>query len=94
MITHREDRDGYFQLIIQPPHIDVDRVVGQREVFFVVDVSGSMRGVPLSMVKDAMRESLGKLRPVDTFNVITFESRTGKLFATPRPANNTNLLQR
>ncbi len=94
LIAHRngdEDGKGYFSLIVQPPKLDIDELVGQREVIFVVDVSGSMSGVPLAMCKDAMAESLSKLRPVDTFNVITFESRTGMLFGAPRPANDTNL---
>lgn len=94
LLAHKNgdvDRKGYFSLIIQPPKLDVDELVGQREIIFVVDVSGSMSGVPLAMCKDAMAEALGKLRPVDTFNVITFESRTGKLFEVPRPANDTNL---
>ncbi len=89
--TYRKNGAGYFSLIVQPPKMDIDEIVGQREIIFVVDVSGSMSGVPLAMCKQAMEEAIHALRPVDTFNVITFESRTGKLFQHPRPANNTNV---
>ncbi|MCP4676456.1 MAG: TonB family protein [Deltaproteobacteria bacterium] len=91
MLTYKKGRNGYFSLIIQPPELDIDEMVGRREIIFVVDVSGSMSGVPLALCKDAMEEAISALRPVDTFNVITFESRTGKLFEHPRPANDTNI---
>lgn len=89
-LTHEDSRGGYFSLIVHPPKLDVEELVGRREMIFVVDVSGSMHGVPLSMCKDAMRNALRQLRPVDTFNVITFSGRTGQAFSAPRPANNTN----
>lgn len=38
---------GYFSLVVAPPDVDVDGLVGRREIVFVVDVSGSMSGVPL-----------------------------------------------
>ena len=83
---------GHFALIIQPPALDLDQLVGQRELIFVVDRSGSMWGVPLALAKQTLREGLRGLRPVDTFNVIGFESGTQQAFATSRPANETNLV--
>lgn len=80
---------GYFSLVLHPPRLDVDALVGQRELLFVVDVSGSMQGLPLELCRRAMREALLKLRPVDTFNIITFSGSTGHAFPAPRPANQT-----
>ncbi len=91
MLSHREDGDGYFTLVVQPPQLDIEKVVGRREFIFVVDVSGSMSGIPLGVSKAAMRDALQRMRPVDTFNVITFAGRTGQLFSSPRPANETNI---
>ena len=85
------DEHGYFTLMVQPPELDVDALVGQREFIFVVDISGSMRGQPLAMCKDAMRLILTQLRPVDTFNIISFESRDAQIFPASRPANDTNI---
>jgi Ca-activated chloride channel family protein len=79
--------DGYFALVVQPPLLDVDALVGRREMIFVVDVSGSMSGVPLGMCKTAMREALSRLRPVDTFDIITFSGRAAKLWPEPRAAS-------
>jgi Ca-activated chloride channel homolog len=82
---------GYFSLVVQPPDLDVEGLVGQREFVFVVDVSGSMSGQPLAMCKAALRSALSRLRPVDTFNILTFSGATRQAFQAPRPANVENL---
>jgi Ca-activated chloride channel family protein len=83
---------GHFSLLIQPPQMDLDAIVGRREMIFVVDRSGSMSGVPLALAKLTLRTALQRLRPVDTFDVVGFESSTERLFGTPRPANEHNLV--
>ena len=92
LMAHRRARGGgFFALMLQPPDLDVDELVGQRELIFVVDVSGSMSGVPLAMCKEAMQEALGRLRPVDTFDIVTFAGRTARAFGTPRIANHAHV---
>ena len=85
-----DGEDPYFTLLMQPPTVDVDALVGQREMIFVVDVSGSMSGTPLAMCKYAMRKALRQLRPTDTFNVYVFAGRTGQAFEEPVAANQVN----
>lgn len=87
----QQNHRGFFSLVVQPPVLDVEKTVGRREVVFVVDVSGSMSGTPLAMCKSAMREALGMLRPVDTFNVITFAGGVAQVFPEARAANDANL---
>ena len=87
------DGSGHFAFVLQPPRLDVDGLVGRREFIFVVDRSGSMSGEPLALAKDVVRDALGHLRPVDTFDIASFESGTLRLFDKPRPANATNLDQ-
>lgn len=82
---------GHFMLVAEPPRLDVDGLVGRRELIFVVDVSGSMTGRPLALAKTAMRTALTDLRPVDTFDVFVFSGRTGRLFDAPRPATSDNV---
>ena len=82
---------GFFSLAIDPPSLAIDDLVGKREIVFVVDISGSMRGTPLALCKEAMRTALGKVRPVDTFNIITFAGSTAKAFETARPASDANI---
>lgn len=92
VLAHREGDDGYFALTLLPPLPDKKTLEQtSREFIFVVDISGSMRGVPLSMCKDAMREALAQVRPNDTFNVLTFAGRTSKAFAQPRRASRHNI---
>ncbi len=91
LLTSGGDKEGYFALMIHPPRLDVEQLVGRREIIFVVDVSGSMSGVPLGLCRLAMRDALSRLRPVDTFNIITFAGRTAKAFERPQPANRNNL---
>lgn len=80
--------DGsHFMLIAEPPRVDVDALVGKRELIFVVDVSGSMDGAPLALAKATLREALAGMRPVDTFDVVVFAGRTARLFDAPRPAS-------
>ncbi|MCK4799367.1 trypsin, partial [Candidatus Parcubacteria bacterium] len=50
--THKpEDGDGYFSLMIQPQTNFSISEVTPKEMFFVVDVSGSMSGVPIEKAK-------------------------------------------
>jgi Ca-activated chloride channel homolog len=83
--------NGFFSLVLEPPQVDIERAVGRREMIFVVDVSGSMSGVPLGMCREAMREAIRGLRPVDTFNIYTFSGATQAAFNRPRPANDANV---
>lgn len=46
--------------------------VFQQEVVFIVDISGSMKGLPLENTKIALSAALSKLGPTDSFNIIAF----------------------
>ena len=91
VVTHKDKRGGFFSVVLQPPRADMDALVGDREMVFVVDISGSMWGVPINMCKQAMQEAIRNLRPTDTFNVMTFAGHTAKAFPESRPANQTNV---
>ncbi|XAR67567.1 hypothetical protein NMG60_11002368 [Bertholletia excelsa] len=58
------------------PGTSKDRKVFRKEVIFVVDISGSMHEGPLDNVKNALLAALSKLTPVDSFNIIAFNSST------------------
>jgi Ca-activated chloride channel homolog len=91
VLTHRDERSGFFTLILQPP----DRVsfedVMPKEIVFVLDTSGSMSGFPIEKAKEAMKRALDGLHPFDTFNLITFAGDTHILFENPVPATAQNL---
>lgn len=50
--------------------------VFRREIVFVVDVSGSMRGKPLEDTKNALSAAITKLDSKDSFNIIAFNGET------------------
>ncbi|MFP6625624.1 MAG: marine proteobacterial sortase target protein, partial [Deltaproteobacteria bacterium] len=68
--------DSFYQLImvIPPKPGQKNRLEIPREAIFVIDVSGSMSGPPLEQAKKAVIAALGKLKPVDSFNIVAFES--------------------
>jgi Ca-activated chloride channel family protein len=72
LLTHRSGIGGYFMLMIQPQLEPTGTDLIPREVVFVLDVSGSMNGLPIEKSKEVVKKSLDGLGPDDTFRIITF----------------------
>jgi Ca-activated chloride channel family protein len=87
VVAHAPDReDGYALIAISPPAARTRAL--PRDVTFVVDVSGSMRGSKLEQAKAAGRAILASLERGDRFRVIDFSTdvhsyRDGFIAATP-----------
>src|SRR3954468_5730619 len=86
LLTHRDERGGFFTLILQPPDKIASEDRTPKEIVFVLDTSGSMSGFPIEKAKEAMKMSIDGLYPNDTFNLITFAGDTSILFDGPVPA--------
>ena len=82
-VTHRVGRDGFFALTLEPRADVPDRQTTPREMFFVVDTSGSMSGGPLAQVKAAIERSLKGMHPGDSFQIIRFSDRAASLATAP-----------
>ncbi len=80
MLTHTDQDDGYFTLLLQPPARPAARQVVAREIMFVVDTSGSQRGFPLSLSQQICLKAIENLRPGDKFNVMQFANSAGTVF--------------
>ncbi|MCP5110644.1 MAG: VWA domain-containing protein, partial [bacterium] len=91
LMTHRDDRGGFFTFIMQPPERVTQEDVTPKELVFVLDVSGSMSGFPIEKAKEVIRLSLEGLYPRDTFNLITFAGATRVLFPEPVPGTTENI---
>ncbi|HXM11021.1 MAG TPA: VIT and VWA domain-containing protein [Terriglobales bacterium] len=74
---------GYFTLILQPPARIPESDITPKELVFVLDTSGSMRGFPIEKAKAFVSHALDELYPGDTFNLITFSGDTQVLFPEP-----------
>ncbi|XP_051113803.1 uncharacterized protein LOC127239611 isoform X2 [Andrographis paniculata] len=62
------------------------KTVFTREVVFVVDISGSMKGKVLDDTKNAILAALAKLSSDDSFNVIAFNSESHQFSSSLCPA--------
>ncbi len=85
-LTHFSQQGGYLMLMIQPSLESVTRDLEPKEIFFVVDCSGSMRGYPIQKVKEAMYHCIQGISPDDTFQIIRFSSNASAFSPKPVPA--------
>ncbi len=91
MLTHEDERGGFFTLMLVPPAEleDLDRV--PMEMIFVLDCSGSMRGQPLNLARQAVKRALRSMRPGDTFQIIRFAQNAAQFEAQPVSATPDNV---
>ncbi len=92
-LVHSDERGSFFTLILQPPRRVVPQQLMPRELVFVLDTSGSMRGFPIDKAKEVMAMAIDAMRPEDTFNLITFAGCTRILWDAPRPATPENIAE-
>lgn len=90
MLTAGE-KENFFLLTVQPPQRVSPAELPPREYLFIVDVSGSMNGFPLTVSKTLLKQLLGTLRPQDSFNVLLFAGGSRLLAPQSLPASRENL---
>jgi len=74
VLTHRgTEAEGFFFFSIAP-RPEKPAVVPPKDVVFVIDTSGSMRGAKLEQVKKALRYGLAGLHAGDRFNLVEFST--------------------
>ncbi|MCB0344804.1 MAG: VWA domain-containing protein [Bdellovibrionales bacterium] len=83
--------ENFFLLMMQPPERVAEKQIAPRDYVFIVDVSGSMNGFPLNISKRLMKDLIGSLREVDTFNVMLFAGRSALLSTNSVPATTENI---
>jgi len=91
LVTHRDQRGGFFTLMLYPPEDLQTLKRAPMEMVFVLDCSGSMSGKPIAKAKDAIKRALRKLEPGDTFQVIRFSQSASKFGPEPVPATKANV---
>jgi Ca-activated chloride channel family protein len=76
LVTYRPNpKDpGYFMLLLAPRStVQAERIV-ERDLVFVIDVSGSMAGVKIQQARNALKYLVSKLNDGDRFNIVQFSS--------------------
>src|SRR5690606_37428192 len=79
VVTHVDERGGYFTIMLAPPQRVVPQMIVPRELIFVIDTSGSMHGFPMEKSREVMKNAIAAMNPADTFNIITFAGDTAIL---------------
>lgn len=93
VLAHRApgSAEGYLLLMLQPQLNPTSAEVVPRELYFVLDTSGSQAGAPIEKSKAITREVLRHLRPEDTFQVLNFDTQVTKFAPAAVPATEANL---
>ncbi|OPL18061.1 MAG: hypothetical protein AVO35_07865 [Candidatus Aegiribacteria sp. MLS_C] len=93
VIAHNGAMGGHFMLILQPDaDISVDEIT-PKEMFFVVDCSGSMSGQPMEVAKETVRQFVAGMNPDDTFQIMRFSETASSMSRTPLPNTPENVRQ-
>lgn len=90
-MTYRDERGGYFTLMVPPPTELKHLQRAPMEMIFVLDCSGSMRGYPMDQAKKAIKRALLQLQTNDTFQIIRFSNNASQLGPDPIPVNKKNI---
>jgi Ca-activated chloride channel family protein len=91
LLTSRDERGGFFTLMLYPPK-DLKQLPRKPlEMVFVLDSSGSMSGRPIAEAKKAIDRALRQLGPDDTFQMINFSVNASQLGPKPVPATPENI---
>lgn len=86
-----EQWGGFLSAFVVPPLEPGVEDTSPREVIFVLDTSGSMRGAPLDASKRLVSRVLRGMRPFDRFNVLFFAGGSGAFAPQPVEASAANV---
>jgi Ca-activated chloride channel family protein len=88
ILTHPNGSGGGTMSVMISPPMDLSTTQPQpRELVFLLDTSGSMRGAPMEASKRFMTSALNGLRPTDHFRILTFANTTQQYNVAPVAAD-------
>lgn len=91
ILLYEGERENFFLLMMQPPKRIKPSYILPRDYMFIVDVSGSMNGFPMEISKQLLSDLIGKLSPVDRFNVLLFAGGSTVMSPESVPATPENI---
>lgn len=86
-----EKDDGYFLLSVSPSIETDQNNIENKDITFILDVSGSMSDEKLKQAKNALLYCVNNLNKGDYFNVIRFSTEAYPLFNTLEKADKDNI---
>ncbi|MBK7632783.1 MAG: VWA domain-containing protein [Ignavibacteriales bacterium] len=92
ILTYKSgSEDGYF-LLSASPSIEIDRAnIENKDITFILDVSGSMSGEKLEQAKKALLYCVNNLNAGDYFNIIRFSTEAYSLYNSLEKAEKKNI---
>lgn len=80
------EEDGFFSLMIQPPLHPADAMINPREITLIMDISGSMSGLPVETSRALVEKALDRMPSQDLFNIVYFSGGNNQLWERAQPA--------
>jgi len=92
LLSYRSGKDDGYFLLSASPSIEIDKSnIENKDITFILDVSGSMSGEKLEQAKKALLYCVNNLNVGDHFNVIRFSTEAYSLFKSLEKANKQNI---
>ncbi len=90
ILSHAKDGEGFFTLILQPPDKPKQAEITPKEMYFVLDASGSQMGWPVEKAKETMKYCIENMNNNDTFQILSFDNNVNPCFKAPVPNTKEN----
>jgi Ca-activated chloride channel homolog len=89
LLTHKDGPEGYFLLLVTPSASPDENEIISKDVLFVLDTSGSMKGEKMTRAKEALAYCLKSLHEEDRFSILRFSDGVAEMnedltYATPK----------
>ncbi|MFK7905646.1 MAG: VIT domain-containing protein [Chitinophagales bacterium] len=86
-------KDGFFLLTLNPGVAEQEQEIAEKDITFVLDVSGSMSGEKLEKAKESLLFCVNNLNKGDHFNIVRFSTEARGLFDDLQEASKGNILE-
>ena len=92
LLTYNSSKGDNYFLLSASPSIEIDKSdIENKDITFILDVSGSMSGEKLEQAKKALLYCVNNLNAGDHFNIIRFSTEAYSLFKTLENADKQNI---
>ncbi len=94
LLTYKSGKDDNYFLLSASPSIEIDKSgIENKDITFILDISGSMSGEKLEQAKKALLYCVNNLNTGDHFNIIRFSTEAYSLFKGLEQAEKQNINQ-
>jgi Ca-activated chloride channel family protein len=91
VVSHNGDLGGHFMLMLEPDAEVDPGDIAPKEIFFVVDNSGSMSGQPMEVAKETVRQFVRGMNPDDSFQIMKFSETASSMSRAPLKNTSANV---